>query len=361
MKEKVGIVTLVGNFNHGNRLQNFALQEAIKELGYEVDTLQVRYNEKLVKKVIKKIIGYSNLFIKHNAKVNTISRTQKIDKFTKKYLNQSPYTMPVSIDSGIDTYYSCFVVGSDQVWNPNYDPDDNYFLNFTHKKKISYAASLGVSSLEDDYKKKITNLLDSFDSISVREESAQVLLQSCLEQKIEHVLDPTFLLSKEKWESIISRRQISSTNEKYILLYFLGSIDNKVKEKIKFLSLKYNYKIIDMMDDRNIESYVIDPFEFLAFIKGSSLIFTDSFHGTVFSIILNRPFVVCERCLGKDGNMNTRIDSLLETFNLKERTFNNQNIENSWTEIDFTIPNKTLYEKRKQSKVFLETSLSNQL
>lgn len=361
MKEKVGIVTLVGNFNHGNRLQNFALQEAIKELGFDVDTLRISQNESKIKKLVKKIIEYSSFFIKKNAKINSINRTQKIDRFTREYIKQSHYTIPINESSNIDKEYSYFIVGSDQVWNPNYNPDDNYFLDFTHKKKISYAASLGVSSLEDDYKKKIINLLSSFDFISVREESARVLLQNCLKQKVEHVIDPTLLLSKEKWENIISEKHVSNTNGNYILLYFLGSIDNEVKEKIKLLSLKHNYKIIDIMDDKNKENYVIDPFEFLAFIKGSSLIFTDSFHGTVFSIILNRPFVVCERCLGKDGNMNTRIDSLLETFNLKDRTFNNQTIKDTWTEIDFAIPNKTLYEKREQSKLFLETSLSNQL
>ena len=231
MKKKIGIVTLVGNFNYGNRLQNFALQEAIKELGFVVDTLKVVDTENKWKKIIKKQISYLKIFIKSNSKINDITRSLKIEKFTSDYIVQSEYIIPIQNDSDIDNYYYGFVVGSDQVWNPNYKLDENYFLNFTKKKKISYAASIGLSNIDDQFKESIINALSSFHAVSVREKSTVSILQKDLNFKVEHVLDPTFLLTKKKWEEYLSDRVFKLHGKRYILLYFLGDINKEIWEQ----------------------------------------------------------------------------------------------------------------------------------
>ena len=359
MNCKIGIVTLVGNFNYGNRLQNFALQEAISNLGYTAQTLGVKNQEKIYKKTIKKILFYSSGIITKNARINNFARCIKIEKFTNKYINQSEYSLPIEKNRDIDKHFDTFIVGSDQVWNPHYNLNNNYFLNFTNKRKISYAASLGITNLPEKFENNLIQALDSFYAISVREQSAVNILQSKINKKINFVLDPTFLLTKNQWEEYISTYHLKNIEENYILLYFLGDIYEEIWRKINELSILYDAKIINLMDSQNQKYYVIDPFEFLLYIKNCTLFFTDSFHGTVFSIILNKQFVVCERSLGADGNMNTRLESLLDNFKLNNRTFTMQISMNLWTNQNFDKVNKILSIYRSESLNFLKQSLED--
>lgn len=358
--KKIGIVTLIGNFNFGNRLQNYALQEVINDLGYVAETFTLQEEKKYLKKYIKRFIILLSHIIKNNKRINSICRTYTIEMFTDKYIKQSKYSIP--IERKLESEYYGIVVGSDQVWNPNYNLPDDYLITFcSNCLKISYAASLGVAEISNDYKKKLVNHLENFNAISVREKSAKQILERNSNIKVEHVLDPTFLICKKNWLKFCNNSKINSIKKKYILLYFLGEVDGRVKEVINELSKDNDYQIIDMMNTKYQKYYNISPIDFVQLINNCEIFFTDSFHGCVFSIILNKLFVCCERTLNNDGDMKTRLTSLLAIFNLDERNFSNLLKSDSWfNEIKYDSINKILDERVKESMDFLKKALNNQ-
>ena len=360
---KIGIITLYGEFNYGNRLQNYALQRTLELLGYKAVTLVVDSKTNIMKKYLKKFLHKKNDQIKLIPR-NEKKRERNIKTFTNRYINTEFYKtndgkMPIKVNE----FFDCFVVGSDQVWNPLFWGDErfdaeayNYFLSFAEpQKRISYAASFGISELPEKYQKNFKHLLEGFNHISVRESDGADIVNSITTKLANIVLDPTMLLEVDEWRKVSS--QGIKPKFRYIVTYFLGDQENEFLLYINELSLKYGYEIINIMDEKCVEYYTGGPDTFLSLIDNAEICFSDSFHATVFSILFHTPFVVVDRKHSNNSNMNSRINTLLSKFDMIDRS--------DWRRIEdpfkcsFEKANLILELEKKQSLIFLKDSLNN--
>lgn len=347
---KVGIITIIDKNNYGNRLQNYALQETIKKLGLEVKTI-VNYNSinrKNWKYPLKKL--KFNMQTKKNIKFD--ERRECFENFDRLIDYTDYYVTPFK---KLDKYFDFFIVGSDQVWNPNYRMSDVDLLNFVkNKKKISYAASFSVNDLSEKNKNKLKKSLKSFYRISVREDLGKEIINSLgLDKEVLVTLDPTLLLTSEDWEKVMRKpKQYGNSKRSYILSYFLGEKSEQAKKFIEKVSKEKNLDVIDILNKTD-KFYKTGPSEFLYLEKNASMICTDSFHSSVFAIIFSKPFVVFNRENSK-SNMNSRIDTLLREFELNNQKYNgiSQNYE-----FDYNKVQNILKEKKSESISFLRNSL----
>lgn len=323
---KIGILTLNGFFNYGNRLQNYALQSYLKSLSsnIQVDTIWYTKNNYALN---KNIFNFKNIrryiLNRHNFRnevnkglvYSDIIREFNIKKFSDKYIST---IYDYTIKNDLNDRYDYFIVGSDQIWNPKLVDCKNEFLQFADfDKRIAYSASIGITEIPDNIKSNYEKYVKRMKHISVREKAGASIISQITGKNIPVLLDPTLLLTKEQWNQII-QQPVWDDGKKYILVFFLAKLPDLVKEEIKKIAVEKNLKIIDLMDKSAINTYVSSPDEFLWCIKNASLVYTDSFHCTVFSILFNVPFVSCSR-ENKRMNMDSRIDTLLELFNLKNR------------------------------------------
>ena len=352
---KVGIITQPLQTNYGGLLQNYALQQVLYELGHEVYTINRKYpfdvySFKLykylifhIKQIIYKYIGKSYLptkkeefdivkncvkFIEDNILVTNaiISRKEYIELLKKHCFN-------------------AFVVGSDQVWRPQYSPNimDDFFVfcqNEKNIKRIAYAASFGTSEWEfnEEETKECSRLAKLFDAISVREDSGIILCNVNLGVDAELVLDPTLLLDKEHYIKLVEKYN-EEVSDGDLFCYILDdgdTINNVISDIVRSTSLK-SFQVKANKSKRTlkrcekISDYIIpSPTKWLRAFMDAKMVFTDSFHGCVFSIIFNKPFWV----IGNDYRGNARFDSLLKLFNLENRRIRISEICN----IDLTEP-----------------------
>lgn len=356
--KKVGIITIYDNENFGNRLQNYATQETLKKLGLEPTTLKNlrRCNVKTQHIIdsIKLYFIYIIKVIQNNIKKS--SRQKKFEKFNNKYIKLSNYYITGNNAKSIDKKFDYFITGSDQVWNPKFKRMSYIdLLGFTsNEKKISYSASFGISCIEKEEEDKLKKYLDDYKCISVRENEGKKIVKKVINRNdIEVLLDPTMLLTSSEWDKIAKRPQ-NLKNEKYILLYFLGPIADEYKSEIDRIAEEYNCNIINVLD-KNGDFYNIGPDEFVYLEKNAFLVCTDSFHSSVFAILYNKPFVVFERIV-KKTNMNSRLNTLLNKFELENRKFDEkiaiQQLENNYKNAEVI-----LQEERKKSMDFLKKAL----
>lgn len=340
--KKVAIVTIRDNTNYGNRLQNYGLAKTLERLNFKQYTIWDKdENIKVrVKKIIKNILS---VFVKK------YRRLYKFEKFTYKNIRRVSYQDAKK--------FNCFVVGSDQVWNYKLiDIDNTYFEAPKNSTTISYAASLGGSELPKEYFPRYKKMVEGYKAISVREDAGKKIMEQVTGRNdISVLIDPTLLLSSEEWNKI-SCKPKGLKNEKYILCYFLGNPSKETIEEIQRVAKEKNYVIINLMDEEG-KFYSCGPCEFLYLEKNAELICTDSFHSSVFALIYNRPFVIFERKDKFLGNMNSRLDTLIDKFHLKNRKYNGKNITEENLKHDYTEAYKILEEERKKSMNFLKNSL----
>lgn len=312
---KIAIITLADFNNYGNRLQNYALEKVLTDIGNEVSSI-VSYRPNLLKEAIKLVVKNNSILFKE--KVLRIRRLKKFLAFDKRYVNTCAINSD-SFGSLQEKDYDCFFVGSDQVWNPdwaNYTYEKMFLRFCPSQKRISYAASFGVDRIPEKWVKKYKVGLSEFNFLSVRERNAVGIVKSLTGRKCDVVLDPTLLLNKCDWDTVKRIPERAHKND-YILTYFLGEKPGSLNDKLlKYASL-YHCRVINLLD-LNDDAYLAGPDDFVGLISNAKLILTDSFHATVFSIIYERPFVVYNR-LGIGAKMGSRIDSLLEMCGLFER------------------------------------------
>lgn len=374
-RKRVGIVTLNGYFNYGNRLQNYALQEVVKELGFEVDSLVIPrgsgYPNYRKENKIKKLLRISNLkpreilqriqnrILLHENKDIIKARTEIFQQFTKEFLNERFLNGSKEAIENVGLDYDFFIVGSDQVWNP-YNityAEDAFFLTFADsKKRISYAASFGISNLPDYYKKMVMPWLSEMKSISVREDSGTKIVKELTGRDVVVSLDPTLLLSKEKWLSVA--KEGPKPKKRYILTYFLGEKPEKAVSMIKEISEKYDYAVVHLANIMDKQLYMTGPQEFLDYINFADCVLTDSFHGLAFSVLMETPFVIFER-IGSH-NMYSRVETLLSLLNLNKREVSQIIDLKDLFEIDFTQVRSILQKEREKANDYLKKALDLQ-
>mgnify|MGYP004624721521 CR=1 FL=1 len=355
---KIGIVTLVGYFNYGNRLQSYALQRAIQNItGETVETLNFVKDSRW-KEYIRIFLNRQSGRLKINS-YKDIKKELKFRMFSLKYIKSVRIKVKDGeIQKKKTKQFDVFVVGSDQVWNPYYWDNTNnldvqrYLLEFSEsRKKISYAASFGVEDIGQEWTFEFKNALKKFDAISVREVTGQRIVNRLVETQADVVLDPTMLLSNEEWKKL---KKPLGIKKKYILIFSLGNrFDNM--GYIEKYAKENNYMLINMSDSES-EFYSSGPCTFLSLIDNAAMVITDSFHATVFSIIFQTDFIIVNRKQKSQKDMSSRIRTLLKTFELGERYGNLE--ENLETKCDFTGTNSILEKERARSYEWLKRAIA---
>lgn len=356
--KKVCIITMYGDWNYGNKLQNYALQETLKKMNCDVTSLKNKYQTTIYNKLKNKYYQLRQI-----KKYQLLSKRKKIFKrFNDNYMSYTKYSVTNNLSKKKSDKFDYFVIGSDQVWNYGEGSisDIMFGLFTTPNRNISYAASFGVSEIPKKYEKIYIRGLNNIKYLSVREEAGKKIIKKIVNKDSEVVLDPTLLLDKNEWLKIEIKPSFIK-NQKYLLTYFLGNVNQNKKNEMKDLAKKYNLKIINLNDIKEEEVFKVGPEEFLYLFRHADIIFTDSFHACVFSVIYEKPFFVYER----DENvasMNSRIENFLDIIQQKERLI--KSIKDYDEDLlflqDYTKSIELLNEKRKKSIEFLDNALNDE-
>ncbi|MBQ6907063.1 MAG: polysaccharide pyruvyl transferase family protein, partial [Clostridia bacterium] len=322
MKKKLGIVTITALENFGNRLQNYALQEVLKNLGFEVETIPnhtvYRYRQSPFFTLAKKAASILTHSPKH---ISELRRKQAFDAFNKKYIKFSRcYSTNKYIPKKLNDNYDFFIAGSDQIWNPYYNFNfDLNFLAFADKsKRVAYSASFSVDEIPREKVSDFNQYLSAIDNISVREYEGAKIIEELTDKKAPVTLDPTLLIDAEDWRKIAVKPSFISNNEQFIFVYYLGKRDDLEKLKDNVIKEHPEWKscrIIDIGLTDNTEIYSVSPDNFLWLTDNASAVITDSYHGTIFSLIFNTPFVSM-LTKGDSFSMDSRIKTLFKTLDL---------------------------------------------
>lgn len=245
----------------------------------------------------------------------------------------------------------------DQVRNPYFsDGSPIYFLTFASKeKRIAYSPSFGISEIPSEYLENYKIWLSEMASLSVREEAGAKIIKDLTGRDALVLVDPTLMLTKEKRLSIAEESFYKSKN-KYLLTYFLGTQLKEEKKKIKEIARENNLKIVNLADIKDAKTHFVNPTEFLDYVNLASVFMTDSFHGAVFSILFQKPFVVFNR-KGSIKSMNSRIDTFLSTFKLNSRKWENIKNVGDIFDVDYTHVAPILDSERNKTLKYLKEAL----
>lgn len=379
---KVATLTLPLHNNYGGNLQAFALHKILIKLGHEPILLDYRKEgerKNIIRRIGSKVKGFA-FPQKNNEGVFYFSLSEKNsinifhNEFINSYINKSrPLYNEIELKSFVNkSSPDAVIVGSDQVWRPKYTPNIRpFFLSFLNgnskTKKISYAASFGVDSWEftSEELRECKELIQQFDSVSVRESLGVEMCETFFSTHAEHVLDPTLLLTSYDYISIFNKKKLPDNNGK-IFSYILDS-DNQKNNFMDKLSSFFNKDVFTTYPSKHIktEAKISNMAEFQypsveAWLKSfydADFVVTDSFHGTVFSILFNKPFVsICNKDRGS-----ARFQSLLAVFSLEERLVRDVaevDVEFLNSPIDFSLVNEKLESLRNRSLQFLSDALS---
>ena len=337
---KVGILTLYyKNHNYGGQLQAYALCTYLNQLN-GVDCEQITYDYKGKKRRTAKdilFLLYSYLF-HPKIMLGLHSRIKMFQAFEKAIPHSQVISSPMELRRAAEKYDYVFT-GSDQVWNQEYAGGAFFLSDIQPDKRCAYAASFGKDNVIDN---SLTNntieTLKNYRFLSVREKSAKKILEYYNIKEAKIVCDPTLLLDSNEWEHQISH--ISPiTQDKYAFVYLLGNgkvLRDDLKRKIRDESLKivsiphihFSYQKRDR-DFADIEIYKAGPLEFLRLIKDATVVVTDSFHCTLFSILFQKNFWTLSRSVKRNAaNTNGRMYTLLDKAGLMDRYAGNaENID----------------------------------
>lgn len=377
---KTCTITWITYKNYGTFLQAYALQNIIKSLGYEnvilsdkpiVEKNLPRVKDRLTFRSYKNgkkgnflyqirlFHGFLNDFSHEKIYYDTL---KQFDIFQKKKLD-------VYEIAAVDKYYeiknqfSCFICGSDQIWSLlEYNFNEYFFLGFTSKPKIAYAPSIGQSELPEPYRTRMCELVRNFQALSCRERSSASQLSELLERDVKWVCDPTLLLGAEHWKKIGTKKYHKN---KYILCYFLENKEwyfQYANQVSGYLGIEYvlipNRREYAYFD--HVEKKAVGPEGFVSLFQSADFVLTDSYHGSIFSLIFNKQFIYLKRFADGPISQNIRIDSLFGYLGImgniiSEKVFDEKDIQS----LDYREINAKIEEHRKNSMDYLKRSLDN--
>lgn len=314
--DKVGILTFHDVRNYGASLQAYALQKKLQEIFLDVEIINY-HNAEIQKRL--KLWNFQKTNIKtflHTVfgAVFYINKKHAFDTFNRAVFRLSPKFSKEDLQRKT-TAYNILVTGSDQVWCArltNHDP--SYFLDFAKENqiKIAYAPSFGDDPITD---LSLTKYLNQFDLLTVREEIASEALKKNLAKDYTVVCDPTLLLEAEEWDSIASKR---FCREPYVFLFMIHESKALMEQAERFS----REKGLRLISNKSFPFFQhLSPMDFLSWVKYADYVFTNSFHGTVFSLIFQKQFVC--HCFSNTGKKKLRLLQLLDMVKLSHRTIDN--------------------------------------
>lgn len=317
---KIGIVTITELDNFGNRLQNYALQTVLENMGAEVETLHNYINYKSRRSLLSKAIRYAKGRLKRDFRRAEVVKQLRFEAFDKQYFKFSHGWSTIdAISDGLDAQYDCFVAGSDQIWNPYFafNWDFNFLRFAAPEKRIAYAASFGVDDVPQEQQKNFREGIGGFRAISTREYSGSALVKTLTGREAQVLPDPTLLLTPEEWAAMEKKPGWHSA-ENYCLVYHLGTAENQKSVLDRLLESHPEYRglgIINVGDPMNVHAFSVTPDEFLYLVHHAKLMVTDSFHGSVFSFLFGIPLYYTKR-VDDYRPMNARFESLIKMLEI---------------------------------------------
>lgn len=371
---RIGIVSYYHNINYGSALQACALQMAIRKLGYECahirrDTTKTsiqKLRELLTKPhlVAKRKLSY---YYKKASSRKSHLRRKRFQEFVHENIRESEVGYKPDQLSLCEDTYDAFICGSDQIWAPN-QFDEWFYLSFVSNKfkKIAYAPSIGLPSIPENLRDRVSQLIKNIAYLSIREKQGADLVKDLTGLEIPVVLDPTLLINKKDWLAIA---QGSLRPQKpYILCLFLG--DNPSHRKTAESLAAGNNLNLAVLPFRSTDygwgDHTISdagPAEFIDLINNAAVVLTDSFHGAAFSLNLNKPFFVFMRFTDNHPIcQNSRIINLLNTFSLQTRLISSDDPQQvPDVPMDFACINDVLFSERARSLQYLKSSIESSL
>ncbi len=373
---KIALFTWFHYRNYGTALQVTALAEIIRKLDYDIDIVDYRPSARhpssvadyTVSAILKRFFSKSKKYDDYDDHIQFCDDAQDnaFSTFLDKRLSFSPKCFTLSDLHELNNNYDAFVCGSDQIWSPLCF-DSHYFLDFVSDtdKMIAYAPSIGSSTIKDMHTKdSMKKLISRFKHLSVRESKGKELIKNLTGQNAEIVCDPTILLTGDEWRNFCNASR-EKDRSGYILVYMLGYNESHWDDIISLSKEKgLQIKIIPVYtDDINRDGCIdsaVGPSEFVSLIDNAELVCTDSFHGMVFSLLLNKDFVPYERFSSKDPkNQNSRIYSLLNMVGLSKKLikYDGKRKQKYDLSIDYTLINPIIESFRECSKNYLTNAL----
>lgn len=328
--KKVSLITIFDNCNFGTYLQCLALSKIFERYGATIEIVDYRRRFNQYHRLLYPYTKVSSHNIKsfiRNLGIMYVRWQQHkyIKHFCKVSRRYNSYKSLASNPPIADIY----LTGSDQVWNimHNHGIDKAFYLDYAPagKRRCAYGASIGMKEIPDEYKIKVKRLLSTYDYISVRESSNKVLLENLGLKNIDLVLDPTLLLSKNDWKQYIVKSLTPTYN--YLLVYsvekstqakIVGEIARKIADDnaLKVVCISYGGRG-SRIPGCDKYYYYSSLERFLTLFYNASFTVVSSFHGTAFSINMNKPFITVA-----PERFTSRIDSLLELTGLTRRKVN---------------------------------------
>lgn len=358
--KKIGILTFHRAVNYGAVLQTYALQHQIQNMGaeckvidYQCDAIEDCYKpfriekEQLFKSVLKLPFRY----------YWTLKRKRRFQNFlnTKIHLTQRYSSSDLA---ACNSEFDTFITGSDQVWNSTLTKmDTTYLLDFVRDpcKKASYAASFGFDEIPEALKNTYEKLLSDFRQISVREQQGADIIRKLLNREVSVNIDPVLLLSQQEWQQVASPVRQND----YIFVYTMEKTSTMINF-IENLSQKTGCSIIwftmglrrPIREGKVQYIHTGSPEQFVGYIAGAKYVVTNSFHGTAFSILFHKKFFV--EYLPEPSKANSRLENILNLFQLKERLILNGQNDLIQQGIDYNAVDRVLNEERKKAIHYLK-------
>ncbi|MCD7837320.1 MAG: polysaccharide pyruvyl transferase family protein [Clostridiales bacterium] len=345
--KKVGLAVCYDTKNFGSQLQVLVTTKKIEQLGFSTEI--IRYEKKLTPRFVIQSLPrlFNPYFIsgkvrsrKKNRQIKehpdivrqVAIRNRRFDAFAQAYFTSLsiPYVGWSALTRQAAERYDIFLCGSDQLWLPSNLGSHFYTLEFApaDKPKIAYATSFGVSSVPWFQKKRTAHYLRRFQALSTRELAGKEIIEELIGRTVEVVCDPTLLFSSEEWAKLIPERSV--VEGPYVLCYFLGT-NEAHRKAAEALRAQTGLKLVTCPHLDHFVAYDqtfgdlplfdVDAADFVNLIRHAEYVLTDSFHGSVFSILHHKRFLTFERFRPGANARNTRIDSLFALLGLEARRY----------------------------------------
>ncbi|CCK78988.1 polysaccharide pyruvyl transferase family protein [Desulfobacula toluolica] len=362
--DKVGIITFHCAHNYGAVLQAYALKRTVQLLGYDSHLIDFRHPLMIKSHALFRdwkdlrsfVLNTFTILRYHKRK----TRWSRFEQFMQEFLNLSEkrYSSYEELLNNPPPY-DAFICGSDQIWNPHSRLDHAYFLGFALKceaKRVAYAPSFGVTSVPDNRKEMLSDLISNIPHLSVRERQGRSIIKKLTDRDAEIVIDPSLLLTSEQWKKMAITPDIQVP---YILVYCL---DNSPVffEVLRELKRKTNLMVVVVAPNpasrvKHGDHFIYDagPREFLGLVNQAKCVCTNSFHGMAFSIAFQKPFYTVPHSL-----VNSRLSNLLECLKLsKQQLTSSEQVPADPLKLDFIRTNHLLKLEREKAIHFLKSSL----
>lgn len=368
---KIGQLTFHASHNYGSVLQAYALATKLRMLGHDTEFINLRpKSQRDAYKIIRN----------NDRGIHRAFRYLIYPALKRRYDNYEHFinkVLPITAEEYRTTEelekqrfaYDAYVCGGDQIWNPAcQDFEMAYYLQFLadndSTKTISYSPSLGKTEFDEHILKDISQWLNRFDAISVREKRGAELIQSLTDKKVQMVCDPVILLDKEEWEKLAVRPKLKKP---YILVYFLennhGSrnLTAYLKKITGYDVVIFNEYIRDFIKPYH-KAYSASPEEFVGLFMNASFVYTNSFHGTAFATIFEKPFlsaIASNQEHAVNNNDSRKID-YLNQIGLNDRLYTSGLPgKDMLLNVDYTNAKKKIKEFKEQSLTYLRNALQS--